>query len=337
MKALIAPLCSFALISTPAMGRQLESGTVETESGIRLFYERLGNGPEYVIVPGRFLFNGDVAKLAHPSRSLIFYDMRNRGRSSAVADDDQISIHADVRDLEDVRRHFGAEEVRLIGYSYLGLMTALYALQHPDRVERLVQIGPVPIRVGADFPKDLVWSDPVPVVPPEKIAELRSLRDQGFDRAQPQEFCRQWETLTRVRLVANPANADKVDTERRCSMRNEWPVNLTRHLQIHFAGSVQKLQVSDQMLDRLQAPVLVLHGTMDRNSPLAAGAEWAMKLPNARLLIVPEAAHPVWLDRPAVLETVDTFLSGDWPPKAAIVKDWSDVRASLPRGLAEQP
>ena len=42
-----------------------------------------------------------------------------------------------------------------MGYSYLGFMVVLYAMDHPDRVERLVQLGPVPRKFGTEYPASL--------------------------------------------------------------------------------------------------------------------------------------------------------------------------------------
>ena len=60
-----------------------------------------------------------------PGRTVLFYDMRNRGRSDAVKDLSQVTMENDVRDLESVRAHFGVKKATLIGYSYLGFMVVL--------------------------------------------------------------------------------------------------------------------------------------------------------------------------------------------------------------------
>ena len=120
----------------------VRSGTVTTAPGVSIHYERYGSGEDFVLVPGR-LFMPEMRGLARPNRSLILYDMRNRGRSGRVEDVGLLNVMTDVEDVEALRRHFGAESVSLVGYSYLGLMVALYASKYPDRVERLVQIGPV--------------------------------------------------------------------------------------------------------------------------------------------------------------------------------------------------
>ena len=132
-----------------------EKGYVDTAPGVSIYFERYGTGPNVVFVPGRFLMP-EFSALARPDRSLILYDMRNRGLSKRVEDTAQINILGDVADVEALRQHFRVEKFSLVGFSYLGLMVPLYATQHPERIERLVQIGPVPRKFGTPYPADQV-------------------------------------------------------------------------------------------------------------------------------------------------------------------------------------
>lgn len=307
---------------------------IEVEPGVRLHVERIGSGPNVVIVPGGFLYNGDLQALARPDRTLVLYDMRNRGRSSRVERDDQISLQADVADVEAVRRHVGAERISLIGYSYLGMMVMLYTAEHPGRVDRVVQLGPVAMRFDTEFPSDLVWTDPAPVIPPADWAALEALRAQGHGRSHPQDYCIRSETLQRLMLIVDPRHAERMDPRVRCAMVNEWPINFQRHLGIHFVGSVQNFQPPREAFRRLETPVLTIHGTMDRNASFAGGVEWAMTLPNARLIIARRAAHQLWLDYPRALAEIDRFLAGEWPESAIRVRSLDEVRTRLPGGLA---
>jgi len=139
------------LLAAAALGANAEEGFVTADDGARLFYERIGTGVPSLIIPARLYLAKDFAPLA-AHRTVVFYDMRNRGKSDPIDDPKRLSIHDDVRDLEAVRRHFKAEKFGTMGYSYLGLMVVMYAAAHPDRVDRLVQIGPVPRKFGTQYP-----------------------------------------------------------------------------------------------------------------------------------------------------------------------------------------
>ena len=117
-------------------------GYVKTDDGLRLWFQTVGSGPQVVVLPNGFHLLEDFSCLA-PGRTLVFYDVRNRGRSDTVSDPALLErgIHNDVDDLDAVRRHFGLDRFALIGHSYMGLMVVLYAMKYPARVDRIVQIG----------------------------------------------------------------------------------------------------------------------------------------------------------------------------------------------------
>src|SRR5262249_30435492 len=114
-------------------------GFLTTRDGVRLYFRVRGSGPDLVLIPnGVYLFD-DFVPLA-PGRTLVFYDVRSRGRSELVDDPAtrERGILNDVDDLDDVRRHFGAGTVDVLGHSYVGVTVALYAKTYPERVRRVV-------------------------------------------------------------------------------------------------------------------------------------------------------------------------------------------------------
>ena len=137
----------------------LPSGYVTMEDGVRLFFQQVGSGPKVIIPNGIYLFD-DFRRFAH-RRTLVFYDVRNRGRSDAVSDPSKLArgIHHDVDDLDAVRRHFGLTQVDLIGHSYIGLMVGWYAMKYPAHVRRIVQIGPMQPNVNKQYSDHLTNSD----------------------------------------------------------------------------------------------------------------------------------------------------------------------------------
>lgn len=306
-------LCACASAPEQTAPVALERTQIETAPGVSLFVERYGRGPHLVLIPGR-MFMPEMAALARPDRTLVLYDMRNRGASSAITDPALISIMHDVEDVEALRRHFGAERVSLVGFSYLGLMTAIYASQHPDRVERLVQIGPVPRQVGAHYPPELVGSDDT--LNAEGLAAKRAWETRAESATPDMDgpvLCRlQW-AYYRFALVGNPANAARVPDL--CIYPNEYPFAFAAHLDAHF-GDLQRREVPREDFERLQMPVLTFHGVLDRNAPYGGGREWAETFPNGRLVTVPGGAHLLWLDDAALIRDLDAFFDGAWPERA---------------------
>lgn len=291
-----------------------EEGYVPLPDGLRLYYRKIGSGKRVVIVPLRLFLFDDFKQLGDQF-TVISYDTRNRGYSSAVQDNTKLTINEDIEDIERVRRHFRVQKFSLVGYSYMGMGVVLYAMKYPQYVERLVQLGPVPLKYGTAYPASLMANDTKPVPDPAEMAKIEELRKTGFDQTNPKEFCeRQWQA-TRFRLVGNPANVLKLGRGV-CDMPNEWAVNLARHFQYSFT-SIQRLNISKADVAKVSIPVLTIHGTKDRNAPYGAGREWALMLPNARLLTVDGAAHQAFAEFPEIVfPAIRIFLKGGWPAQA---------------------
>jgi len=295
----------------------VERGYIKTDDGARLFYEKAGSGPA-VIIPGR-LFLFPAFKQLDDQYTIISYDMRDRGLSRSVPDGSKLTIQNDIADLETARRRFGISRFASVGYSYLGLMVIMYAMDYPEHAERIVQLGPVPFKWPGQYPPQYMPHDLTPVPDPAAVEKLKQLKKQHYDQAHPKEYCeREW-AIQRFGLVGNPANVTRIKYQP-CSMPNEYPVALERHFRFAFT-SVQKLDIPTEALAKVRAPVLVIHGTQDRNVPYGSGREWAHNLPDARLLTVVNGAHQSFDEYPEiVLPAVRAFLAGRWPPEAAKVE-----------------
>ena len=267
-----------------------------------------------VIIPLR-LYTFEAFKQLGDQFTVIAYDTRNRGRSDPIPDEQKaskLSIQHDVADVERIRQHFKVKKASLIGYSYLGLMVVMYAMDHPDAVERLVQLGPVPIKFGTEYPDNLMNKDEPG--DPTLLQELRRLRkEENYHVTHPKEYCEKEWTYSRVGLVGNPANADKISAKP-CEMPNEYPINLAKTLRV-FVRIGAEARHSERI-----AAVKVPGANDSRNEEpqrlwfwLRMGAHPA----NARLLTIKDGAHQSFDEFPEiVIPAVRKFLAGDWPQGA---------------------
>jgi len=290
-------------------------GHVTTQDGVRLYFHKVGSGPKAIIIPNGLYLLHDFKRLA-AGRTLIFYDLRNRGRSDAVTDDSRLKsgIHHDVEDLEAVRRHFGVNQPDLIGHSYVGITVALYAMKYPVHAARLVQIGPMQPSQARQYPVRLTNTDGTLREAFARIAELQKERQS----LSPEEFCKKFWSILRVIYVADPADAGKINWGR-CELPNER--NSMRYWGQYIFPSIQALHMAPGEFAKARLPVLIVHGTKDRSSPYGGGREWAMLLPNARLVTVENAAHAPWVEAPeTVFGSIQAFLDGTWPHAARKVK-----------------
>lgn len=65
-------------------------------------------------------------------------------------------------------------------------------------------------------------------------------------------------------------------------------------------------------LSRVANPVLTIHGDYD-GLPLDGAREWVASLPDAQLLIVPQAGHFPWAEEPEIVfPAIHGLLTGRW-------------------------
>lgn len=283
-----------------------------TDDGRRLWAATVGDGPLAVIVPNGASYAADLAPLWRGRAGLV-YDLRNRGASETETDDARLSrgIAQDVDDLEAVRRQAGLEAIDLVAHSYVGVIAVAYAAAHPGRVRRLLLLGTPGYGIGLGAP-------PPPDAVALEVFEAMGgvLRDAAPD-ADPQARCESlWRVLRRL-YVAEAAHADRVGWGR-CAHANERA--FLAYWMTTLEPSLRQLTFTADVLARITCPVLVVHGDRDRSANPAAAREWAARLPQARLLMVPGVAHAPWLEAPdLVLPALATFLAGDWPAEAETV------------------
>lgn len=135
---------------------QRKLGAVLEVEGAQLFVVEVGAGPPVVLLhggpgashdylrPQMDALAGDVA--SRPCRRLVYYDQRGSGRSPLAPGRPPGTASDHVADLDRLRAHLGEGRLRLVGYSWGGLLALLYALEHPRSVERLALISPAPAR-----------------------------------------------------------------------------------------------------------------------------------------------------------------------------------------------
>ena len=290
-------------------------GHIKMQDGVRLFFEKVGNGPQTIVILNGFTLFDDF-KYLQEGRTLVSLDLRNRGRSDFIEDASklQLGIQQDIDDMDAVRRHFGIQKLNLIGHSYAGLIVILYAIKYSSHVDRIVQLGPTPPNASKQYPANLMNSDATFHEFFAKVAELEKIRASE----EPKAFCKKFWSLLRPLYVANPADADKIHWDR-CDLPTE--LNLMNYYLRSILPSMQRVSLTPEEIGVVKSPVLTVHGTKDRSAPYGGGREWALLLPNARLLTIEGVAHAPWIESPdEVLGPIQTFFDGSWPDRAQKVE-----------------
>jgi len=118
-----------------------------TRDGVQLFYRTMGSGAPAIILGGGPGFNVDymipVGDFLPASYQRVFYEQRGTGRSrlASITPENMTLAHV-VADLDALRVHLKQERVFLLGHSWGGMLAMAYAAAHPDRIDRMILIGP---------------------------------------------------------------------------------------------------------------------------------------------------------------------------------------------------
>jgi proline iminopeptidase len=299
----------------------VEQGYFTGADGIRLFYRKLGRGPDFIVFlhggPGLSMGDGGYAmRPLADHHTVIMYDQRGGGRSDLIKDPKLLTADADVRDLEALRQHFGIEKMSLIGLSWGSGLAALYTEAHLESVSRIVFLDPMPIALSpyAKERDEKITS----LMKPDDTARLKELAKsaKGASEKALNAICRD-ETRIFFRPYLFHPDGHERDWAEMCDVPSAAMRN-TRIVNDAVNGSLGNFDLR-LTLAKLKIPVLVIEGEKT-NVPLDSTREWAKTPPDARLLLIPDAGHATFIDQPdALLREIEVFLKGDWPANSKVL------------------
>ena len=312
-------------------GSPVSEGYFKGADGVRLFYRKVGRGPQTVVFlhggPGsNFRGSGDYMEALAIGRTLIMYDQRGSGRSEVVTNPKLLTAAHHVRDLEALRHHFGIRRMTLIGLSWGSGLASMYAAERPERVERLLLVSPMSptkalfVQRGAKI--NSLLSDAT-------VSRRNAIREM-IPRANDVEtlaLCRELSDITFRPYLMNPTSQSLAHAAQRCDI----PPAAIRNRLIVEAATVASLGEWNflPLLARLRMPALVMEGT-ETKVPVDATRAWASAMPNARLYLIPQAGHEFFVDQPtSFVKVAEQFLRGQFPDASPEASDREQITAIL--------
>ncbi|KPI07592.1 2,6-dioxo-6-phenylhexa-3-enoate hydrolase [Actinobacteria bacterium OK074] len=271
-------------------------------AGRKIFVAETGDGPAVLLLHGGgpgasgvSNYTRNIAELAKEYR-VVVPDLPGYGRSGKGVDgaDPFGDLAAGIRGVLD---HLALDRAHLVGNSYGGACALRLALDAPDRVDRMVLMGPGGIGTTRSLPT------------PGLTSLLNYYGGDGPSRPKLEKFIR-------THLVFNAADvpdsvidaryAASIDPEvvaapplrrpsGRGALRTLWRMDFTR----------------DRRLARLPVPTLVLWGAEDRVNRPGGGAMLAERMPDCDLYLVANTGHWVQFERAELFNRLCAdFLAG---------------------------
>lgn len=268
-------------------------------NGKEIFVAECGTGPAVVLLHGGGPGASGVSNYARNIEPLaenfrvIVPDMPGYGRSSKGVDRRDpfgyLAVH--IRGMLD---ELGIETAHLVGNSYGGSCALRLALDTPDRVDKLVLMGPGGVGTTRGMPsaglKNLLsyYGGDGPSL--QKLRTfIRSYLVYDANAVPDALIESRYQASIDPEVVANPP------LQRPSGLRTLWRMDFTR----------------DRRLGSLPTPTLIVWGRDDKVNKPSGAAMLADRLPNADVLLAARTGHWVQWERADLFNAVTTaFLKG---------------------------
>ncbi|MCB1743686.1 MAG: alpha/beta fold hydrolase [Gammaproteobacteria bacterium] len=238
----------------------------------RIHYERHGSGPPLLLVPG---LNGQAAFWSRqlpaltPHFEVIVHDHRGCGASTPSLIEYSINQMAD--DVLGLMNALDISSATLVGHSTGGAIGQTLALDHPDRIQRLVLSA--------------TWAGPDPWFQRSFELRLQILRELGL------EWYARAGTLATLPPRWIATHEDQIGAR---ADRAAPPPAITEAQAIRIIDSrIRAILAYDRRacLARIRQPTLVVCARDDLVTPPHLSEELASSIPRARLVLLEAGGH----------------------------------------------
>lgn len=285
-----------------------EPSTLPAAGDARLFVRRVGPGgagePAAVVaISGGPGLSHELMELLEPlarrERALICYDQRGTGRSTGRIDARDVLGQA-VADLDLVVRaatNGGARAAHLLGHGWGGLIASMYAAAHPDQTSSLILVDSLPPTAAA---LAAAWA--------RAEARVRSFQARGLVPADLPHGLDDLDPRAGDELLVALLPACFVDPSHPSA---RTLAGARFEPRVHRAA-MSALSAYDmrEAVARVRAPALHVLASVPFGAEMGAALADAMTASPGRRLVLTDAGHLPWLERPAAFFTaVEAFLA----------------------------
>jgi pimeloyl-ACP methyl ester carboxylesterase len=268
-----------------------KSGYIDVGDG-RLYYEAAGQGRPVVLAHAGFVDSRSWDDQWQPFAErfrVVRFDLRGFGKSDAAT-----GPASRREDLYRLVQHLGLGQAAFIGTSLSGETVLDLALEHPEIVSALVLVSAIPS--GFEMQGE----------PPAVLLEMMAAMQQG-NVAQASELqTRLWiDGPFRQAAQVDPNVRLKAGEMNQIALKNNtWAVADARPVNPLNPPAVERL-------GEVVARTLVVVGALDNPEILRAADVLVAGLPDARKLVIDDAAHLPNMEQPDQFNTaVLNFLGG---------------------------
>ncbi len=271
-----------------------------------IYYEQVGNPNGLPVVflhggPGGGI-NPDQRRFFDPNKyRVILFDQRGCGQSTPFAELKENTTWDLVADIEKLRIKFGISQWLVFGGSWGSTLALAYAVTHPQAVRGLILRGIFLCRpseiswfyqsgAGRLFPE--AWELFKNHIPPEDQNNLVAAYFKRLTDSNPEvqllaaQKWSQWEAATSYLLPKVSAIEEMGDAQKALPF-----ARIECHYFVNNAFFNSDQFLLEQCYKILHLPVTIVQGRYDVVCPAQSAWELKQALPQATLLIIPDAGH----------------------------------------------
>lgn len=267
------------LLPDPADGQPVKKHYIPIADS-KLYVEESGKGPALLLLHGGLLdhrmWEKQVSELSKSFR-VLNSDMRKHGLTQ---DGDSTFLNSTAIAL--LLDSLSVDKAHVMGLSLGAVAATDFVLAHPERVSKLILAAPGLIGYDLNHDSVLVAND----------RKLNAARQRHDTLAYAEYFLRSWtDGPKRTPTSVDPTLRAFVMSMVRDNLKlHQWAT----HLQFTYEPP------ANQRLNAIKAPTLVLVGDLDMADILTISNELARKIPTVKKVVIPNAAHMLNLEQPAL-------------------------------------
>ncbi|WP_292023093.1 alpha/beta fold hydrolase [Maritimibacter sp. UBA3975] len=254
-----------------------------TVDSIRLHYHEAGEGEALVMLhgagPGASGWSNYWQNVEELSKSyrVILLDQPGYGKTDKVIPENEARSEFSARLLVGLLDQLGIDKAHMVGNSFGGRTSLVMALRYPDRVGRLVMMGPAGGSLNIFMPE-----------PTEGMKLLHGFfKEPGPSREKMRQIV---DTFLYNKELATDA---LVDSRYAVAVEPE-----TRKFYEHFLSTPDKREPELwRELEKIKHRTLLVWGRDDRTNPFEGGLFMLKRMPDARLHVIPQCGHWVQYEK----------------------------------------
>jgi proline iminopeptidase len=231
--------------------------------------------------PDPAIWGPGLRALAEEHR-VVTYDQRGCGGSGVPNVDQPLALSRHVDDVERIVRALELERPTVLAHSFGSVLAILFALQHPERLSRLVILGGAPTRDFMSGYRKAV-AEELPLEVRERLAAIQA--GEIDDEAMRERF----------RLALPLYFHHQLSDEERESLLST--ISFSAEVNRAAAVGLDRYDLSPA-LPHVRVPALIVYGTSDRVVQPEYQLAFRGRLLTARFVAFQESGHFPFLEEP---------------------------------------